>query len=132
MTDVFIDYKREALKAFVGILEANKDGQSEGNQSMSEDRVKNTTFNQISQIIGDSRLDNILATFSLEYAESRGNLNKEQAFFYLALYQYAMSRQDLLGFYLKATTEKHPDVQRRRQCNSIEQGFSQFTTPILP
>ena len=80
------------MKAFVGILEASKDPSSEGDKSLSEDRVKNTTFGQISNLIGESRLDNILATFSLEYAESRGNLNKEQAFFYLALYQYALSR----------------------------------------
>lgn len=69
--------------------------------------------------IGQNRLDNILATFSLEFAEFRGNLNKEQAFFNLANYQYAVSRQYLFGTYESATTEKHPDILRIRQCNRI-------------
>ena len=77
-------------------------------------------------------MDNVLATFSLEYAESRGNLNKEQAFFYLAHYQYALSRQSLLQMYLKATTEKHPDVQRLRQIRKTGESFSYFTSPNMP
>jgi hypothetical protein len=36
--------------------------------------------------IGNKRIDNIFATFSLEFAELRGNLNKEQAFYQLANY----------------------------------------------
>jgi hypothetical protein len=36
--------------------------------------------------MGETLSENALATFSLEYAECRGNLNKEQTFFYLALY----------------------------------------------
>jgi len=35
------------------------------------------TFNRIWKIIGDHQYDNILATLSLEFAETRGNLNKE-------------------------------------------------------
>jgi hypothetical protein len=42
--------------------------------------------------IGKNRLENVLATFSVEFVELRGNLNKEQAFYNLANYQYAMSR----------------------------------------
>ena len=86
VADLFVDYKQEAVKAFVNILELNK--KSEGDAGAEPD----TSFKQISSRIGLTRHDNVLATFSLEYAESRGNLNKEQAFFYLALYQYALSR----------------------------------------
>lgn len=43
-----------------------------------DERVaKDTTFAQLLAIFGSNRLENVLATFSLEYAESRGNLNKE-------------------------------------------------------
>ena len=38
---------------------------------------KYTSFTQLLESIGSNRLDNILATFALEYAESRGNLNPE-------------------------------------------------------
>jgi hypothetical protein len=140
VADLFVDYKQEAIKAFVGILERSKGPEAGGAQDASGkagqpaegDATKRTTFSQIADIIGSSRLENVLATFSLEYAESRGNLNKEQTFFYLALYQYALSRQELLSVYLKATTEQHPDVQRRRQCQSIAKDFSSFTCPYLP
>lgn len=130
VADLFIDYKQEAVKAFVSILEHNKSSGAAGTQE--GEGAKQTTFTQIADTIGATRLENVLATFSLEYAESRGNLNKEQAFFYLALYQYALSRQDLLAAYLKATTEKHPDVQRRRQCARMARDFSSFTSPFLP
>ena len=113
------------MKAFVGILTNNliiepdaEAGAGKGKDQASDGEEKKAprslTFAQLLENIGSNRLDNVLATFSLEYAECRGNLNKEQAFFYLALYQYALSRQSLQQMYLKATTEKHPDVQRLR------------------
>jgi len=37
-----------------------------------------------------------------------------------------------MATYLSATTEKHPDVQRRRQCTRIAADFSYFTCPHLP
>ena len=37
-------------------------------------------------MIGESRIDNILANFAAEFAEGRANLNKEQAFYYLSLF----------------------------------------------
>jgi hypothetical protein len=37
-------------------------------------------------LIGNNRLENLFATFSIEFAELRGNLNKEQAFYNLANY----------------------------------------------
>jgi hypothetical protein len=46
-------------------------------------------------VIGTDRVDNILGTFASEFAEGRANLNKEQAFYYLSLYQYAVNRQQL-------------------------------------
>jgi hypothetical protein len=82
--------------------------------------------------IGDTHTDNILATFSLEYAECRGNLNKEQSFFYLALYQYAVSRQYLLRTYLNASTEKHPDILRQRHIKYIRNEFSFLSSPYMP
>ena len=65
--DIFVDYKEEALKTFVDLLE-------------------NKTEVKLIEKVADSNIENVLATFALEYAESRGNLNKEQTFFYLALY----------------------------------------------
>jgi hypothetical protein len=91
-----------------------------------------TTFQKVLERIGDSTLDNVLGTFSLEYAECRGNLNKEQAFFYMALYQYSVSRQHLLKMYLSASTEKHPDVLRLRHLEHINSEFSYFSTPYAP
>lgn len=79
VADIFVDYKEEALKAFVGILTTNiikEDGSAPGE---GDDRrgLKSLTFTNILDSIGENRLDNIMATFALEYAESRGNLNKE-------------------------------------------------------
>jgi hypothetical protein len=106
VADIFVDYKEEAIKAFVSIIEQFKPAESAGDNEppvaakgkeqppaeVEEKAVKPNTFTQLLDVIGSNRLENILATFSLEYAESRGNLNKEQAFFYLALYQYSLSR----------------------------------------
>lgn len=145
VADVFVDYKEEALKAFVGILTSNLITEPEADATKppggkdqpaadGEERKapKSLTFAQLLDNIGNNRLDNVLATFALEYAESRGNLNKEQAFFYLAHYQYALSRQTLHQMYLKATTEKHPDVQRMRQIKRTSADFSYFTSPYMP
>jgi hypothetical protein len=68
----------------------------------------------------------------LEFAEGRANLNKEQAFFYLALYQYAISREQLLKTYMAATPEKHYDVRKRRAQQIVKEQFSYFTSPALP
>jgi hypothetical protein len=59
-------------------------------------------------------------------------LNKEQAFFYLALNQYAISRENLLKTYQAATTEQHRDERRSRALGEIRQQFSYFTSPVLP
>ena len=71
--DLFVDYKEEALRTFVDLLETK------------------TEAKLVERITGKS-LDQALQVFALEYAECRGNLNKEQAFFYLALYQFGVSR----------------------------------------
>ena len=84
MKDIFINYKEEALKTFIDLLEGKTDVASD-----SDDK---SIFARILDRVGNNYTDNILATFSLEYAESRGNLNREQSFFYLALYQFAVSR----------------------------------------
>lgn len=145
--DLYVDYKEEAIKAFVRILTEGLEPEEESAQDAppaqkgkgevlaepEEKRPPRTLqFAQLLDNVGGTRLDNVLATFSLEYAESRGNLNKEQAFFYLGLYQYAVSRQSLMEMYSKATTEKHPDIQRKRQCEKAATDFSYFTSPHLP
>lgn len=103
VADLFVDYKEEALKSFIDIIEKSKstelpkvanDPPAKGKDAPvdEEEPQKYTSFSQLLESIGSNRLDNILATFSLEYAESRGNLNPEQSFYHLAAYQYALSR----------------------------------------
>ena len=84
------------LKAFIEILD-DKSGTS-------EDATK-TTFNRIVKQINSEGSENILSSFAIEFAEARANLNKEQAFFYLALYQYSISRKQLLNLYLNSMKE---------------------------
>jgi len=102
--DLFVDYKEEALKTFIDLLETK------------------TEAKLVERITGKN-LDIAIQTFALEYAECRGNLNKEQSFFYLALYQFGVSRQFLLDTYLKSADEKHPDVLRLRQLEYIRKSF---------
>ena len=102
--DLFIDYKEEALKTFIDLIEGKTDVLGDSK----------STFQKLLDKFGDTLSENPLAMFSLEYAEARGNLNKEQSFFYMALYQYAISRSFLLKTYLKSSPEKHPDVLRLR------------------
>ena len=112
--DIFIDYKEEALKTFIDMLEGKADLTGDNK----------STFQKLLEKIGETLSENSLATFSLEYAESRGNLNKEQTFFYLALYQYSISRSFLLKTYQKASPEKHPDILRLRHLNFIKDSFA--------
>jgi len=63
----------------------------------SDDKDGVSTYDRICNEIGQGT--NVLSTFALEYAEGRANLNKEQAFFYMCLYQYAISRESLLKTY---------------------------------
>jgi hypothetical protein len=58
VTDLFIDYKEEAVKTFVDLLETR-------------------TETKLAERISGKTLDTALQTFALEYAECRGNLNKE-------------------------------------------------------
>lgn len=62
------------------------------NQVGSQEDEKKSTFDRIISNIGSTRIDNILSNFAVEFAEGRGNLNKEQAFYYLSLYQYGINR----------------------------------------
>jgi hypothetical protein len=55
---LFIDYKEEAVKTFVDLLETR-------------------TETKLAERISGKTLDTALQTFALEYAECRGNLNKE-------------------------------------------------------
>ena len=66
----------------------------------------------------------------MEFAEGRANLNKEQAFFYLALYQYAISREQLLKTYMTATPEKHQDVRKRRAQQIVKEAL--YTSTLKP
>jgi hypothetical protein len=96
------------------------------------DLLETRTEQKLVERLSGSRLETALSTFALEYAECRGNLNKEQAFFYLALYQFAVSRQFLFNVYLKASNEKHPDVLRLRQLEFMRKNFQHFSSPVLP
>lgn len=58
VADLFVDYKEEALRTFVDLLESKT-------ESRLVERVSGRT------------LDQALQTLALEYAEARGNLNKE-------------------------------------------------------
>lgn len=111
------------LRSFVEILE-DKSGTSEDDSKSSFDRL-------VKQITSFST-DNVLGAFAVEFAEARANLNKEQAFFYLALYQYSVSRRQLLDLYSKSMKEQHPDTRRRRAITHIRSGFAEFTTPCFP
>jgi len=84
--DDFVDYKQEMLQNFVDLMNDNS--------GTGEDPSK-STFERILDDVGEEGVDNILGTFACEYAEGRANLNKEQAFFFMALYQYSLSRQQL-------------------------------------
>lgn len=61
-----MNYKEEALREFIGILS-------------DEDLLSRIVSHR-------SKVHNVLATLALEYAECRGNLNKEQCFLFLATY----------------------------------------------
>ena len=58
VTDLFIDYKEEAIKTFVDLLETKTDA-------------------KLAERITGKTLDAAIQTLALEYAECRGNLNKE-------------------------------------------------------
>jgi len=114
VNDKFINYKHEMLRNFVELVQNNVGADGESEQACS-------TFERILENIGSSHIENILGTFALEFAEGRGNLNKEQAFYYLSLFQYAVNRQQLQKVYLSATTEKHPDVVHLRGLQTIRE-----------
>jgi len=75
VNDSFIDYKKEMLQGFVDLM---------NDQVGSDDKEGISTYEKICSEIGSGT--NNLSTFALEFAEARANLNKEQAFYYLALY----------------------------------------------
>lgn len=58
VTDLFVDYKEEAIKTFVDLLETRTEA-------------------KLAERISGKNLDGALQTLALEYAECRGNLNKE-------------------------------------------------------
>lgn len=96
------------------------------------DLLEGKTEVKLIERLSGQKLDTALSTFALEYAECRGNLNKEQAFFYLALYQFAVSRQFLFDVYLKSANEKHPDILRLRQLEYVKKNFTNYSSPVLP
>lgn len=102
------------------------------NQDEEEKDAPKTIFDRLISEVDAYRGENVLGTFAQEFAEARANLNKEQAFFYMVLYQYSVSRQQLLRTYLNATLESHPDVRRRRALEVMKNEFSMFTSPNLP
>ena len=123
IADDFVNYKQEMIRGFLDLVQ---------NQIGSNDDETKSTLDRILDEIGSRRIDNVLGTFATEFAEGRGNLNKEQAFYYLSLFQYAVNRQQLQQAYLAVTTEKHPDVGHLRGMNLIKDSFSYGTCPSLP
>jgi hypothetical protein len=121
VNDSFVDYKKEMLQAFVDLM---------NDQVGSDEKEGVSTYERVCSDIGTGT--NCLSTFALEFAEARANLNKEQAFFYLALYQYAISRESLMKTYQDATTEQHRDERRKRAMSTIRELFSYMSSPILP
>ena len=123
VNDEFVNYKNEMLRGFVELVQ---------NQIGSSEDQEKSTLDRILDAIGTNRVDNILGTFASEFAEGRANLNKEQAFYYLSLFQYAVNRQQLQKAYLAVTTEKHPDVGHLRGMKLIRDQFSYVTCPAMP
>ena len=78
VNDEFVNYKNEMLRNFVGLVD-NKIGSSEDSEK--------STLDRILDVMGTNKVENILGTFACEFAEGRANLNKEQAFYYISLYQ---------------------------------------------
>jgi len=97
----------------------------------SEDETK-SSFDKLVKQVSNGNNENVLGQFAMEFAEGRANLNKEQAFFYLALYQYSVNRKQLLELYLRSMKEQHPDTRRRRAISKIRSSFADFTTPCFP
>lgn len=97
----------------------------------SEDETK-SSFDKILKQVSNGNNENVLGQFAMEFAEGRANLNKEQAFFYLALYQYSVNRKQLLELYLRSMKEQHPDTRRRRAIGKIRSSFADYTTPCFP
>ena len=118
--DRLVDYKQEMIKSFIDMIE-----------SKGEDDPR-TCFDRLVKQIANCSTDNLLSSFAVEFAEARANLNKEQAFFYLALFQYSISRKQLLNLYLHSMKEQHPDTRRRRAITKIKQTFAEYTTPFFP
>ena len=122
VNDEFVNYKNEMLRGFVELVQ---------NQIGSSEDQEKSTLDRILEAIGTNRVDNILGTFACEFAEGRANLNKEQAFYYISLYQYAVNRQQLQNTYLSVTTEKHPDIGHLRGLQLIKDQFNGHKKPIL-
>ena len=68
VTDKYINYKNEMLRNFVDLIQ---------NQVGSDEGAERSTLDRIIDVIGENRAENILGTFATEFAEGRGNLNKE-------------------------------------------------------
>ena len=123
VNDQLVNYKNEMLRCFVDLVQ-NKIGSNED--------AEKSTLDRILEVIGSNRVENVLGTFACEFAEGRANLNKEQAFYYISLYQYAVNRQQLQNTYLSVTTEKHPDIGHLRGLQLIKDQFSYVTCPSMP
>jgi len=73
VSDLFIDYKEEAIKSFIELMHE----QNESSTNEEEGGTQTKVYKSILDNIGDSSIENILGTFALEYAECRGNLNPQ-------------------------------------------------------
>lgn len=111
--DINANYKEEAIKSFVEIL---------SNPSLMQRIIAHF----------DTGRNNLLSTLALEYAECKGNTNKEQSFASLALYQYAISRKELTECFFKACDSKHIDALRKLQVQRSKDEFKAYSSPEFP
>ncbi len=121
VNDLFVDYKKEMIQSFVDLM---------SDTVGSDEKEGVSTFERICNDLGNDA--NVLRTFAQEFAEGRANLNKEQAFFLISTFQYAISRENLLKSYYASTPELSQDLRRKRTLAQIREGFSYFTSPCLP
>lgn len=103
VNDLFVDYKKEMIQSFLDLMSDNIG---------SDEREGVSTYERIVNDLGSE--SNVLKTFASEFAEGRANLNKEQAFFLISTFQYAISRDQLLKAYYASATDQSQDLRRKR------------------
>ena len=111
--DELLDYKSQALQTFIKIIK-DKEGEM---------------LTRIIKSVGNSKLEDNLSIMCMNYIECRGSLNAEQTFIFLALYQFAISRQELFESYSLACAPGHRDMVIMRTLQQLEGTFGTYKSP---